>query len=174
LRCTSHMPQILSVRNMKVSIMALLILAANVAARPQQPSPEPGSRRSLVPFELNQSFGSIIVKAQVNGHPATLVVDTGSSNTILSSDLLQIQPLAVQPAYAPSKGSGFTGTAAWAKATLEIGAFRWPDRKLLVMSDFHDLSHSMKQKVDGILGQDVLREFDSIAIDFKHRCLILR
>jgi hypothetical protein len=41
--------------------------------------------------------------------------------------------------------------------------------------DSQDISNTMKQKVDGILGQDVLREFDSVAIDFKHhRVFILR
>ncbi len=128
---------------------------------------------SGIPFEVNRHFGSILIQAQVNGQPATLVVDTGSSHTILSSELLQVRPLALEHADAPAKGSGYVGTAGWAKATVEVGTFRWPDRKVLVMNDFQQISNSMKQKVDGILGEDVLKEFDSVVIDFKHRRLFV-
>src|SRR5208282_2443694 len=69
--------------------------------------------------------------------------------------------------------SVFVGSAGWAKATLEIRTMTWPNRRVLVMDDFQDLSKSMKQKVDGILGEDVLREFDSVVIDFKHHRLVL-
>jgi hypothetical protein len=101
------------------------------------------------------------------------LLDTGSSNTILSSELLQVRPLALEHANAPAKGSGYVGNAGWAKATLEVGTLRWPDRKVLVMNDLQQISNSMKQRVDGILGEDVLKEFDSVVIDFKHRRLFL-
>jgi len=32
------------------------------------------------------------------------------------------------------------------------------------MDDFHDLSRSMKQRVDGIIGEDVLKEFNFVFI----------
>jgi len=129
--------------------------------------------RSGIPFEVNRNFGTILIQAQVNGQPATLVVDTGASHTILSSELLRVRSLALEHADAPAKGSGFVGSAGWAKATLEIRTMTWPNRRVLVMDDFQDLSKSMKQKVDGILGEDVLREFDSVVIDFKHHRLVL-
>ena len=157
---------------MKTGIAALLILAVTNPARAQSSWPQ-GSR-TVVPFEVSRPFSAIIISARVNGHPATLVVDTGCSNTILRSDLLQIRPLALDLADAPAKGSGYTGTAAWAKATVQVGSVTWQDHRLLVMNDFEELSRSMKEKVDGILGQDLLREFDSVMIDFKHRQLILR
>jgi hypothetical protein len=71
-----------------------------------------------------------------------------------------------------AKGSGYVGTAGWAKATVEVGTLEWPDRKVLVMNHFQEISNIMKQKVDGILGEDV-REFDSAVIDFKHRRLFV-
>ena len=42
------------------------------------------------------------------------------------------------------------------------------------MSDFQEISNSMKRRIDGILGEDVLKEFDSVVIDFKHHRLVLR
>jgi len=137
-----------------------------------QTFPEKGHSPNGIPFELNRHYGSILLRAQVNGHPATLFVDTGCSTTILSWELLQVRPLALQRADPFAKGSGYVGTAGWSKATLEIGPFKWADRKVLVM-DFQEISNTMSQKVDGILGEDVLREFDSVAIDFKHRWVFM-
>jgi hypothetical protein len=41
------------------------------------------------------------------------------------------------------------------------------------MNDFQEISNSMQRRVDGILGEDILREFDSLVIDFKHHRLDL-
>lgn len=150
--------------------MLMLVAAGSLGA---QPLPGKGEPRNGIPFEVNRHFGAILVRAQVNGQSATLLLDTGSSNTILSSELLQVRPLALEHANAPAKGSGYVGNAGWAKATLEVGTLRWPDRKVLVMNDLQQISNSMKQRVDGILGEDVLKEFDSVVIDFKHRRLFL-
>ncbi len=151
-----------------ISWVRMLIAAGSLAL---QTALAQGDPRSGIPFEVNRYFGTILIRAQVNGQPATLVLDTGSSNTILSSGLVQVRPLALEHADEPAKGSGYVGTAGWAKANLEIGTLKWVDRKVLVMNDFREISNSMKQKVDGILGEDVLREFDSVMIDFKRRRL---
>ena len=152
-------------------VFIVLILATTAVVRGQD-TPGKGDPKAGIAFEVNRPFGAILVRAQVNGRPATLLVDTGSSHTILSSELLQIRPLALRRADTPAKGSGYIGSAGWAKATLEVGTRTWPDRKVLVMDDFQDLSNSMKQRVDGILGEDVLKEFDSVVIDFKHHRLV--
>jgi len=136
-----------------------------------QTVPQEADSRKGIPFEMNQRFGTILVRAQVNGRAATLVVDTGSSNTILSSELLQVHPLTLESADAPSKVSGYVGTAGWATATVEIGTLRWSDRKVLVMNDFQEISKSMNRRIDGIMGEDVLKEFDYVSIDFKHHRL---
>jgi len=129
--------------------------------------------RSDIPFELSRKFGAILIRAQVNGQPATLVVDTGSSHTILSSELLQVRAFALEHTDAPAKGSGYVGTAGWTQATMQVGALTWKARRVLVMNDFQEISNSMQQRVDGILGEDILGEFDSLVIDFKHHRLVL-
>ena len=149
-------------------ILLLLVLSGAPVGWAQGANLESG-----IPFEINRNFGSILIRARVNGQPATLVVDTGSSHTILSSELLQVRALALQHADAPGKGSGYVGNAGWAKATVEVGTNTWRDRRVLVMDDFQDMSDSMKQKVDGILGEDVLRQFDVVVIDFKRQRLVL-
>lgn len=153
-------------------LFLVLMLALTLAGWGQGP-PRKSDTENGIPFETNPQFGSIIIKAQVNGHPATLIVDTGSSHTILASELLQVRTLALEHADVPAKGSGYVGTAAWAKATVEVGTLKWRYRDVVVMNDLQDISKSMKRKVDGILGEDVLKEFDSVVIDFKHHRLFL-
>jgi hypothetical protein len=158
---------------MKHGVFFVMTWLAAAAVGWGQGLPKGGDPQGGIAFEVNRNFGSILIRAQVNRQPATLVVDTGSSHTILSSELLRVRPLALEHANAPAKGSGYVGSAGWAKATLEIGTITWPDRRVLVMNDFQDMSNSMKQKVDGIIGEDVLKEFDFVVIDFKHHRLVL-
>jgi Aspartyl protease len=158
---------------MQHGVFFVLTWLALTAVGWAQGLPKGDDPQSGIPFEVNRDFGAILIKAQVNGRPATLVVDTGSSHTILSSDLLQGRPLALEHADAPAKGSGWVGTAGWAKATIEVGTIRWQDRRFLVMNDFKEISSSMNRRVDGILGEDVLKDFDFVVIDFKHHRLVL-
>jgi hypothetical protein len=126
-----------------------------------------------IPFEMNRQFGSILIRAQVNGQPATLLVDTGSSRTILSSDFVRLSPLLLESAHTPLKGSGLVGNAASFKATMEVGGVSWTKREVLVMNGIRDISNSLNERIDGILGQDILKEFRSVLIDFKHHRLLL-
>lgn len=158
---------------MKHGVLFVMTWLAATAVGWGQGLPKGGDPQGGIAFEVNRNFGSILIRAQVNRQPATLVVDTGSSHTILSSELLRVRPLALEHADAPAKGSGYVGSAGWAKATLQIGTITWSDRRVLVMNDFQDMSNSMKQRVDGIVGEDVLKEFDFVVIDFKHHRLVL-
>ncbi len=157
---------------MKTGVLLLLMLAGTVVFLGQDIPTEGDSQREI-PFEVNRRFGSILIRGRVNGHWATLVVDTGSSHTILSCELLRVSPLVLPQAPAPSKASGLVGRGAWYKATLEIGAMTWTDHRVLVTNDFQDLSKSVSEKVDGILGEDVLKDFSSVVIDFQHHRLLL-
>jgi hypothetical protein len=126
-----------------------------------------------IPIELTRPFGLVLVKVEVNGRPATVVVDTGSSHTILSTQLVQVRALALGDGASPSKGSGWVGSAAWIKATVKVGDAVWRDHMFLTMDDLPDISDAVGQKVDGILGEDVLKDFAVVKIDFQHRRLVL-
>jgi len=107
----------------------------------------------------------------VDGKPAVLIVDYGSSKTIISLELGNHRAYA-QNTVSTSKGSGWTGAGVSAKATLTVGPFTWRDRRVVVM-DLHELSISLGQKVDGLLGMDFLSEFNLVILDSKHHKLIL-
>jgi hypothetical protein len=126
-----------------------------------------------IPIELTSRFSLVLVRLEVNGRPATLVVDTGSSHTILSTQFLQLQALDSDVGANPSKGSGLVGNAAWIKATVKVGNEVWRDHEFLAMGVLPDISNAVGQKIDGIMGEDILKEFAVVEIDFRHRRLIL-
>ena len=125
-----------------------------------------------VPIKLTSPFNLVVLKVEVNGHAAVFVVDTGCSNTILSTRLTGMNPDAPQPGSQPLKGSGLVGRAARVQATLKIGTAVWPHHEFLAMDDLSDISRALKHKVDGVLGQDILGQFKQVEIDFNHRRLV--
>jgi len=153
-------------------IFVLACLTAASVARAQSVRGR-GASSLEIPFERNRQFGSILVRVRVNGEPAILLVDTGSSHTILNGNFLGLDPLLLERASAPVQGSGLIGIAGWATATIDLGGIKGGNRRVLVMNEFREISKGMKQRVDGILGEDVLDEFSSVAIDFKNGRLVL-
>jgi hypothetical protein len=135
-------------------------------------SPKTPHRRSILPIERGTVFGVILVSVQVNGKPAALILDTGSSTTILSPEASGLDPIHLRRAEPPKKGSGFVGDGRWGEVTLITGARIWKDHRVLVL-DMKSISDTMHRKIDGILGQDILDEFKCIEIDFEHRRLVL-
>ncbi len=69
---------------------------------------QPSSRREI-PFENSRMFGLVLVKVEVNGRPAVLIVDTGANQTIISSELGEMRPRTLESAVSASKGSGCSG-----------------------------------------------------------------
>jgi hypothetical protein len=153
---------------------AALFLPAIFSAAAQAPDPPPLTRSAtIVPLQLNSRFGLVLLKVEVDGEPATFVLDTGSSRTILSTRFTHTHRLPSTPKVTPSKGSGYVGSAIAIKATLKIGETLWRDHDFLAMDDLPDISQSLGQRIDGILGQDLLRDFQTVEIDFKNRRLVL-
>jgi predicted aspartyl protease len=126
-----------------------------------------------VPFEYSRTFGLMLIKAEINGKPAVMVVDTGSNETIVSPRLVVVKRLNSKNAVATAKGSGFSGSGITATAFLRIGSFDPKNCEILVM-DLRDLAKTLGQNVDGILGLNVLKEFESVGIDLKRHKLILK
>ena len=115
----------------------------------------------------------MLVKVEVNGRPAVLIVDTGANQTIISSELGDMGPRTLESAVSASKGSGWTGTGIFATATLKIGSISLRNHRVVVMNT-HDLSKSFGQKIDGLLGLDFFKEFELVVVDLKNHKLILQ
>ena len=156
----------------RIPVFVLTCLALVAISRTQN-VPRSGGPSFTIPFELNRQFGSILIQVQVNGRPARLLVDTGSSHTILSTEIVGVNPMLLPRAGVPVKGSGLIGIAGWDVATIELGTIKWANRRVLVMEEFREISKNMKQRVDGILGEDLLNEFASVVLDYKNHRLVL-
>lgn len=153
------------------------LLFADPAAPPnQQPLPAPATknphRQTVLPIERSPHFGAILVRVQVNGQPAVLILDTGSNTTILSPEICGLNPLRLPRAEAPRKGTGFVGDGRWGEAAIAIGTTEWKRKRVLVV-DTKDLSRAAQRKIDGILGQDILDEFGYVEINLRERRLTL-
>jgi predicted aspartyl protease len=153
------------------SIPAAIVLALTVAmalgAFPHPPDP------TEIPFEYSRAFGLMLVRVEVNGKPALMVLDTGSNETIVSPRLVIVKQLSSKDAVVLAKGSGYSGSGVVATAFVKVGPLSPKNRQVLVV-DLNDLSKTLGQDVDGVLGMSVLKEFEIVSVDLKHHKLVLK
>jgi hypothetical protein len=144
-----------------------LVLAAAIAF---SVSPQP-PKSAEIPLRSARAFGLMLVEARINGQPAVLILDTGSNHTIVSSKLVDVAMPALKNLVTSKKGSGYSGNGVFTTATVSVGPVLWRDHQIVAM-DTNELSKSMGESVDGLLGTDFLDEFAAV-IDFKQHKLIL-
>lgn len=151
----------------RCTVVLTFAVALGLGAFPHPPDP------AEVPFEYSRAFGLMLIKVEVNGKPAVMVLDTGSNETIVSPRLVIVKQLSSKNAVAMAKGSGYSGTGVIATALLSIGPLNPKNCQVLVV-DLSDLSKTLGQEVDGILGMSVLKEFEIVSVDLRHHKLVLK
>lgn len=138
----------------------------------QTASPHP--RRPVeIAFEYSKAFGLMLIKMEVNGKAAVMVLDTGSNETLVSPRLVSGKSFISNQAIPLAEGSGFSGVAVGSNALLSIGQLNPKEFQVLVM-DLGALSKSRGQQIDGILGMSVLKEFEIVTVNLRHRKLVLK
>jgi hypothetical protein len=123
-------------------------------------------------FELDSRHDAILLSAELNGKPVTLLLDTGSTYTVLDAQLLGLTNLDLKISRFSSSGPGLRGEALWATARLRLGVRVWHDQRIVAMN-LKELTTRYGRPIHGILGQDILRQFDRVTIDFPARTLLL-
>jgi predicted aspartyl protease len=156
--------------NLKSASRCTLVFAFTVAIG-LGAFPHPQDRVE-VPFEYSRAFGLMLIKVEVNGKPAVMVLDTGSNETIVSPALVIVKQLSSKDAVAMAKGSGYSGIGVIATAFLSIGQLN-PKKCQILVVDLSDLSKTLGQEVDGVLGMSILKEFEIVSVDLKHHKLVL-
>jgi len=151
----------------RCSVLLALTVAFGLAAlaHPQDPVE--------VPFEYSRAFGLMLIKVEINGKPAVMVLDTGSNETIVSPRLVIVKQLSSKEAVAMAKGSGYSGNGVITTALLKVGPLNPKNCQILVV-DLSDLSKTLGQEVDGILGMSVLKDFELVSVDLKRHKLVLK
>lgn len=130
----------------------------------------PSLRAEEIPFQFSRAFGLVLIRADVNGHRAVLILDTGSNHTAINSRFVDVASPGLRDTVSTEKGSPHPARGVFTNVSLmKIGPFVWRDHRILAM-DMQDLSGILGENVDGLLGMDFLNEFAMVQLDLKrHR-----
>jgi len=114
--------------------------------------------------------GLMLVRARMGDREGTFIFDTGAQMTLVDREFLGLKPEDKPFDGAAAPGARMTRTAEVAPACLgELCAAK----ATVGTADFGDVSKGLGRRIDGILGQDVLRKFDHVGIDFKKSVVTL-
>jgi Aspartyl protease len=123
-----------------------------------------------VPFHAVN--GMILLDAKVNGKAATFLLDTGANNTIVSAQAAGLSMAQLSVLKATRAGTGAEGDYISREVSLTLEHRAWLNRRMLIMN-LDDASKRMGPRIDGFLGQDVLREFSAVRIDYRTQTITL-
>ena len=140
-----------------------LTLIAAFAAQGQGKARGQSPQALTVPFEFASGRGSLLIRARVNRQSALLIMDTGSSHTILRPSVAGVPSGELAK---PTTGAGVIGDAVSQVVALELGQRTWPQRLVTVMDLSEPLS-AYQEKIGGLLGLDFLLEFSQVVINLK-------
>ena len=118
-----------------------------------------------LPFHTVQSM--ILVEGKVNGKPVTFLLDTGATRTIVSAKVYGNVGYSLRLAHRTGQQPGFVGESVTLPVNLQLDRHTWLARRVSIMN-FNGLSDVLGADFDGLLGEDVLREFHSVHIDYRN------
>jgi hypothetical protein len=123
-----------------------------------------------LPFRTVHSM--ILVQGKVNGRPVTFLLDTGATRTIVSAKTYGNVGYRLRLAQRAGQQPGLVGESIALNVNLELADHTWLARRVSIMN-FEGLSSVLGADFDGLLGEDVLREFRSVHIDYRSHTIEL-
>ena len=151
----SAQPEVVRMRT-SISFILLIAVASAYAAE--------------LPLAINRKHDVPVVDVKVNGKVARFILDTGSANTLVADDLTSRKAPGRSEFRRDQNGLEVNGT--WWEVDFEIAGRRWPRRTVGVI-DLSRVREHYGKDISGLLGVDVLMEFDSVRIDYRRRRLTL-
>jgi hypothetical protein len=137
---------------------ALVLLLLLLIPLPNRAKP------SSVRVRFRTVQATILVAGKVNGNAAAFLLDTGANRTIISTKAFGNTQLTWWPG---TQGRvGLAGYSVRRPADLRLGEHLWVAQQVPVM-DLEELKGMLKLDFDGLIGQDILRQFRSVRNDYR-------
>lgn len=134
--------------------LAALLFFASIASAQQTEQP------LRIPFRTDNNM--ILVDVTVNGAKAVLMLDTGSTRTALNPEFVGVgKSDAVRAIH--------QGVHLHRTVNLQIAKHYWVNWQVLVV----DIADRSLTRVDGLLGEDWLRTFSTVRIDYANHVIEL-
>jgi hypothetical protein len=145
-------------------ILSALVIPAKNTPRP------PSAETYTLHFKTAHSL--ILIDAAVNGLPAKLIFDTGATRTILSADILGMNPTEIEMQEQQFPYDLERGDALETNVSLILDRYELITTRTYV-SDLADVRNLLGVRCDGILGQDIISSFNAIRVDYRSSILQL-
>jgi len=126
---------------------------------------EPSDHELEIGLVREKKFGNLLVCVEVNGVAGLMILDTGSSTTLVSEKLAGCGVRDFRHPVTPLSGSGWRNSGRWGEATIHLGSRYWVNRRVIV-DDLRPMSESLDWQIDGVFGEDLLRQYRSVVIDY--------
>jgi hypothetical protein len=123
-----------------------------------------------VPIVVHNRFGVVLVAGNINGTPAWFIVDTGATVTMVDAELLQT-PFEKNSSRFRGDAPGIEVHGKLTGIDLSIGTLQ-EMRRDVASVDFTEIRRVYGKSIRGVLGQDYLRNFGRVSIDYDARELI--
>jgi predicted aspartyl protease len=117
--------------------------------------------------------GTILIPAKLNARPVMMILDTGASHSIFDARAFGVAPVQLQAARMNSRGLGLDADVVLRVADVQIADLQWK-QKSLEIADLSKLSKIYGRTIDGLVGQDLLRTFTSVQINYVGGCVMLQ
>lgn len=100
-----------------------------------------------------------------------MILDTGAARTIVDSQDFGISPVDLQVAPMNHRGVGPDADVVWRNADFSIGDQGWKQKEVAI-ANLKEISQRYGRKIDRIVGENLLREFRSVTINYKWHCVM--
>lgn len=158
--------------------LSVVVLMATIAVRAlpgqaeHQASPRPIDSDLALSLISDVKTGAILVEGRLEERPIVMILDTGAAQTMFDAAEFGISPVDLQVARMNPRGIGLDANVVWRNADFSLGDQRWIQREVAI-ANLKEISKLYGRKIDGIVGEDILREFKSVTINYKWHCVML-
>lgn len=115
----------------------------------------------------------IVIQGRVNGNAAIFLLDTGANRTIVSTEIYGNARFELQRMPHRQGAAGFSGYSLRRPADIGLAENVWTAQQVSVM-DLDELKQMLHLDFDALLGQDFLRQFHSVRIDYQAHVIELQ